>query len=342
MNIPLIRPTLPDIKELVNGYKAIQSSGIYTNFGQMYDLACKHVNYHYKGYPVLTNNGTTSLQVALQTTLPRGSRVAIPDFTFIATLDAVVAAGMEPVILDIDKEMLTINGESLRKHKNRYDAFICVSPFGYYVNTTYYDLLAVSLKKKVIYDFAGAFGIDLITKNPVSFSLHATKNLPIGEGGLVIFNNKKDQQIARQLIGFNLDSDKVPIDEFGSNGKLDELHCLMLAKQLLSFNKRKDSAKWIATRYTIRLNCLKEHFQVIRDKGSPQLPVFRFKNPKEVIEKCGKAGISVRRYYDPILSWCNFNNVQVLEKTLGMNDFLALPKNVTDEEFDYIEEVLNR
>lgn len=344
MKIPLIRPQLPNFKDLEVSYKEIQESGIYTNFGPKYEEACKKIQDKYQGYyPVLTNNGTTSIQAALQLTLPRGSRVAIPDFTFIATLNAVVSAGMIPVILDVCPDRLTISIESLMIHHERYDAFICVSPFGYYVDTVRYDELARDFGKKVVYDFAGAFGTGLNqTNNPVSFSLHATKNLPVGEGGLLLLSSQKQQETVKEIIGFNLDKKKIPKDQYGFNGKMDELHCSMVSAQLDTFDDSKDAWE-ISKEYFTSLKCIKREESTINimSRGAPQLPVFRVKNIKKIIKKCTDAGISVRRYYFPLLSECRFKDVKILEKSKKMNDFLAFPKNVSKKEFKYIVKVVN-
>src|SRR3954447_9384116 len=50
-------------------------------------------------------NGTDALQLVLMAAgLPAGSRVVVPANTFIATAEAVVAAGLEPRFTDVDRE----------------------------------------------------------------------------------------------------------------------------------------------------------------------------------------------------------------------------------------------
>lgn len=339
--IPLMKPQFPKSDTIKKYFDLIKESNIYTNCGNFYNLAVKTVGYHYTGFPIITSNGTVSIELMLKTLLPRGSRVAIPDFTFIATLNAVVNAGMKPVLLDADPKTLSLSISSLKKHRNKFDAFIVVSPFGYYVNTEEYDNLAKTLRKQVMYDFAGGFGLEISKVNPTSFSLHATKNLPVGEGGLVIFNSEEQVNKAKQISNFNLNIDKIPADEYGSNYKIDELHCAILLDQLLTFNKEKSNkiVELIKT-YEQRTNCF-ELLGVNLDKSCPQLPVLKCKNLTEVIEKCTKNGIMVRRYYYPLLSNCKFKSVSTYEKSKECDSYLALPKDITEKELEFIIGVLN-
>src|SRR3990167_9243661 len=50
-------------------------------------------------YVSLVTSGTTALYLSLLASgLPKGSRVAVPDITDVATYDAVMGAGMQPVL----------------------------------------------------------------------------------------------------------------------------------------------------------------------------------------------------------------------------------------------------
>jgi dTDP-4-amino-4,6-dideoxygalactose transaminase len=232
MRIPLVRPNMPKLAEVQEYYQLAEKHGQYSNFGLCYDIAVSKLQKVYPGsHPVLVNNGTTAIQVALQASLPRGSRVALPTFTFTATLNAVVAAGMVPVLFDVSPVTWQIDQELLRDKVGLYDAFIVVSPFGYAVDTKVYDQLANELSAPVIYDFAPAWGHPISKEYPTTFSFHATKTLPIGEGGSVMMPFPSLQEHARRLINFDFDN-QMPQSLYGMNGKMDELHCAVLCAQL--------------------------------------------------------------------------------------------------------------
>lgn len=63
-------------------------------FAELLEVAPEHV--------VACNNGTTALAVALMQQLPRGSYVGMPSLTYAGTLNAVLMAGMRPLLVDCD------------------------------------------------------------------------------------------------------------------------------------------------------------------------------------------------------------------------------------------------
>ena len=57
-------------------------------------------------HALAVTSGSVALKVALKTlNLKRGSKVLIPSFTFIATLEAILENDLKPVICDIDMSL---------------------------------------------------------------------------------------------------------------------------------------------------------------------------------------------------------------------------------------------
>jgi dTDP-4-amino-4,6-dideoxygalactose transaminase len=302
MRIPLVRPNMPKLAEVQEYFQLAEKHGQYSNFGLCYDIAVTKLQKVYPGsYPVLVNNGTTAIQVALQATLPRGSRVALPTFTFTATLNAVVAAGMVPVLFDVDPNTWQIDPVLLGDYKGRIDGIIVVSPFGYSVNIGLYDNISELMGVPVIYDFAPAWGHPISKDNPTTFSFHATKTLPIGEGGAVMLPNNTLQAKAKQLINFDFWNQN-PQSEFGMNGKMDELHCAVLCAQLDRNNELVEATQ--ISQYVV--DELRAH---LGTKSSPmgsgflQIPVISIFNDKfkVVVKHLESSGIASKPYYKPRL-----------------------------------------
>ncbi len=67
----------------------------------------------YDGRAIITKNGRSALALALRANLPKGSRVIVNGFTCYAVVEAIRAAGIEPVFADIDKKTLNFNIKSL-------------------------------------------------------------------------------------------------------------------------------------------------------------------------------------------------------------------------------------
>src|SRR5687768_15705754 len=96
--VPLIRPDLPEFSEVAPAFERALASGRVTNFGpnvtEFERLAGEYVG----AQAVTTSSGTMGLLFTLQALgLPRGARVVLPSFTFMATAQAIVYAGGIPL-----------------------------------------------------------------------------------------------------------------------------------------------------------------------------------------------------------------------------------------------------
>jgi dTDP-4-amino-4,6-dideoxygalactose transaminase len=339
MRIPLVRPNMPSLVEVQQYYSLAEKHGQFSNFGLCYDIAVTKLQKVYPGsHPVLVNNGTTAIQVALQATLPRGSRVALPTFTFTATLNAVVAAGMVPVLFDVSPNTWQIDRNLLVDKVGLYDAFIVVSPFGYAVDTKVYDQLANELSAPVIYDFAPAWGHPISKEYPTTFSFHATKTLPIGEGGAVMLPDRLTQEAAKERINFDF-YNQMPQSMYGMNGKMDELHCAVLCAQL-DRNEDLLEATKVAQHVVSFLTVFPSEITTPypRSHNYLQLPVVGMDANKleAVMKYLDKEGIANKRYYKPLLHEA-FPDMEFIRDhgfgaptgTLG----LPRPKDIEEAEF---------
>lgn len=342
--IPLMKPKLIDPDKLKEHYINICASGHYTNFGPYYNKALTKLSQIYVNKDfVICNNGTTSLQAILQM-LPKGSRVAVPSFTFIATFNAVIAAGHIPVILPSNIRTWCISKPDLIRNFEKYDAFVSVSPFGYNVDFKIYDIISRCLEKPVIYDCAAGWGQQFdSTINPISVSLHATKSLPIGEGGLVILDKASPiglKSDIKELINFGLNDKKEITCLDGFNGKLDELHCAILYEQLKGWDWTFAHGDTLDLMKKYQRDLSQYDLQLPKDRiDTPQLPVFKVGKDFDKLQQVAAAhNIILRRYYWPLLN-LEFPNYCI--EGANYNDeyfgsFIALPKDINEEEYQYI------
>lgn len=343
--VPLIRPIIPDLQKVISFYQDSVSVGQLSNYGPLYWKAKTKLERFTGGHVALVKDGTAAIKVALQVSLERGTRVAIPDFTHIGTLAAVTAAGMKPVVLPSNPYTMTLCHEALEKYRNDYDAFIVVSPFGYEVNFLAYDVFAATNNKFAMYDLAGAFGIEARTANPVTYSFHATKNLSVGEGGCIVFNCDLKADLARTYGNFCINSRSINFSEHGFNHKMDELHCAYLLALLEEEGKiwaRIENKKKTITLYQ---ELLRDFLPIQRNTrhlaGAPSLAVVVGIEDKSVVGKLAEKGI-VAKFYYPLLSQNEyFEEVQVKgspDKTL--EKCLALPGDVSLEEIEQVVQSL--
>jgi len=185
---------------------------------------------------VSVGNGLDGLVIAMRALgIGKGSRVAVPAHTFIATWLAVDLVGAIPVGVDVDSQGL-LNLEELFALNSNIDAVIPVHIHGAMVDMARLSNWAVKNKVIVIEDasqshkaklnerFAGTWG------DAGVFSLYPSKNLgALGDGGIVIFRDSNLAEIAKTIRNYG----SAKIDKYdhklpGINSRLDALQAAVL------------------------------------------------------------------------------------------------------------------
>jgi dTDP-4-amino-4,6-dideoxygalactose transaminase len=152
-------------------------------------LKIKHV--------VSVNSGTASLYAALVAAgIKQGDEVLIPSFTFVATANAVVAAGGRPMFVDIKKDDYTMDASDLKaKITEKSKVVIPVHLYGHPCDIDEIGELAEKHSLQVIEDACQSLGSSYKKKQTGTFgtlgcfSMYASKVLTAGEGGAVATNS---------------------------------------------------------------------------------------------------------------------------------------------------------
>ena len=160
------------------------------------DKLCKMMNVK---YGVLAPNGTLSLYMALKVLgIGKGDEVIVPNFTFIASANAIDMVGAKPVFCDIQESDLHIDIKKAEKLITcRTKAIMPVHIYGMACNMDEVIEFAKKHKLKVVEDAAQAVGVNWNGKQAGtfgdigSFSFFADKTLTTGEGGLVVTDNEE-------------------------------------------------------------------------------------------------------------------------------------------------------
>jgi dTDP-4-amino-4,6-dideoxygalactose transaminase len=140
-----------------------------------------------------TCSGRQALRLLLTVlNLEPGSGVAIPLFSDPSLVSAIVAAGHQPVFIDINAESLTMDARSLEAADGRFSAVVIVHLFGHLADIP--GLMAAAGNVPVIEDaahaplsflngrMAGDFGLASF------YSFASTKYWPAGGGGLIVIH----------------------------------------------------------------------------------------------------------------------------------------------------------
>lgn len=158
-------------------------------------------------YGVATSSGTTALHLALATLgVKPGDEVIIPSFTMIATANAVVYTGANPVLVDSETRTWNIDVNKIReKITDKTKGVIVVHTYGHPVDMKPILDLAEEHCLHVVEDAAEAHGAEYRGQKVGAlgelgcFSFYANKIITTGEGGMIVTNNEELAEKARML-----------------------------------------------------------------------------------------------------------------------------------------------
>tara|TARA_Y100000590_G_C15582690_1_gene962942 strand:+ start:156 stop:1241 length:1086 start_codon:yes stop_codon:yes gene_type:complete len=190
-------------------------------------------------------NGTIAIYLGLIAAgIKKGDRVAVPNLTMIATINAVMWASATPVLVDVDSD-LTMSYEKLKQLKN-LKAVIYVPLNGRTANGLEIQKWCKENKILLVEDSAHALGSKYSNNQMCGslgdisiFSFTPHKIITTGQGGMILTDNKRIGNEIDKLKSFNRRKDKIDWhDGFGLNFKFTDLQASLGVSQFKSLNKR--------------------------------------------------------------------------------------------------------
>ncbi len=150
-------------------------------------------------FSLAVTSGTSALRVALEVLdLKENDEVITQSFTFVATVEAIIESGAKPVCTEIDKTLNMDPKDLEKKITKNTKAVIVVHMLGTPARMN--DIRKICKKKNLslIEDTAWGCGGKYNNKflgtlgRMGTFSFDFAKSLTTGEGGMIVFKNKKD------------------------------------------------------------------------------------------------------------------------------------------------------
>ena len=236
--IDIVRPALPNLGSISAQIEEILGSGKLTNNSKYVRKFEDEFSWKFNiRYCVAVSNATLGLVLAIRAMGLKGE-VILPSFTFCATAQALLWNNIKPVFADIDKRTYTIDPGSVEKRiTKRTAAVLGVTIFGNPCNINRLERLVRRKSLKLILDSAQGVGSRYKEKFLGSFgdcevfSFHATKILPVGEGGMVCTRDKLIYQKVRQARDFAKGSGD-NCNDIGINAKMMEFSAILGLKNL--------------------------------------------------------------------------------------------------------------
>jgi perosamine synthetase len=248
-----------DFEEKKNVNAALKEkaiSGFYGTFINKFEK--KFSNYCGAKYGVSTNSGTTALHLAVKTLgIGPGDEVIVTTFTNMASIFSIIYTGACPIPVDIEEITFNINPNLIEKKINKNTkAIMVVHIFGHPVDFNKIKKIAKKYNLLIIEDCAEAHGAEYYGKKVGSlgdagcFSFYANKIITTGEGGMVIFNNKKLAKKAKNLKELSFGKyEKFQHNDIGFNYRMTNLQAAIGCAQMGKINKIIKKKRLIAKYY---------------------------------------------------------------------------------------------
>ncbi len=359
-----------DDKKIIN--KTLSQSML-TLGPQLEKFETDFCRYSKSKYAIAVSNCTAALHLSLMALgIGKDDEVIIPDLTFVADANAVLACNAKPVVADINKENFFLSISNVKKNiTKKTKAIIPVHIYGQVCNIEEILDLAKDNNLKIVEDCAHAVGTFHKSKhvgtigNTGCFSFYPTKNITTAEGGMVTTNSKEIAEKVRQLRSHGMTkslknrySSEYPwifdIVEPGYNYRLDEIRSALGVTQLKRIKKINELRKKASLYYHKNLQNIPGIIlpDMVNDKShSYHLYTIRVTKPfkfsrNQLYKKLKDNGIRTTVYWMPIHEYSAYRKFakksNIVNTTKIYDEILALPlfPNISKKHQDAVIKVI--
>jgi dTDP-4-amino-4,6-dideoxygalactose transaminase len=340
-------------EELIQHFLKVLDSGSYVSGKFVSQFEDSFAKAHNAEFAIACNSGTSAIEIILKSLgLGSGDEVILPAMTFVATMEAVVATGATPVLVDVDDVTWNLSADNVRGGITaRTKAVIFVHLHGSSSGISEVSEVAKEYGVHLIEDDAqahlakcgevsvGNFGI------AAGFSFYPGKNLgALGEGGAIVTNSKNLDDSARLIRNWG-SKQKYSHLIRGSNFRMDEIQAGFLDIKLRNLHN-----------WTTRRQELAKVYDAFFDSIGIQRPynvgifhsyhiyAIRVPNRDAIAQELNNRGIDTGIHYPYSLAsmdpWRKFFQVSqdLTVSTELSKSFLSLPlhESLLTEEVKYI------
>lgn len=293
----------------------------------------------------------------------RGDEVIVPALSFVATGNAVLQAGFNPVFVDVKRETLNIDPDKIEEvitPKTR--AIMPVHLMG--KPAAMEEILAIAKKHDlhVIEDAAEAHGAEYNGKkigsigDMAAFSLYAAHIVTTIEGGIVITDNSQIADVLRSLRNHGIEG-KFQFKRIGFSAKMNEIEAAVGIGNIKIFDqifeKRRRNLLYLIDKF----KPFEEYFITLKEEAHEKIGPHAFsiivKNEAgftkdDFVQFIEEAGVDSRNLFYSIPTQCA--NYAFLGKRIG--DFpeaeycsdhgthIGIHQDIELEDLDYVEKVV--
>ena len=305
-------------KEYLKNIRKIIRSGYYISGSETKKFEKKFANYCNTKYCIAVGNCLDAIKLTLSSYIELGKikkndEVLVPANTYIATILAISAIGLKPVLIEPEIETYNINPNKINDAINKKTkAIIVVHLYGQPAKMK--SILNITKKNKliVIEDAAQAHGAIYNKKrvgsfgNAGCFSFFPGKNLGgLGDAGAITTNNAVLAKMLKSLRNYgevnyeNIKKRKYINNYKGVNTRMDEIQASLLNIKLKDLDKNNKKRLQIAKFYIRNINNSKIILPIISSESISvwHLFVIRTKNRIKLINYLKKNNVQTLSHY---------------------------------------------
>jgi len=317
-------------------------------------------------YCITLNSGTSALHaIFLAYGFQKNDEIIVPSFSFIATANAVLFVGANPIFADIEEQNLGLNAKSITKKINSKTRGVVPIDYGG-LPCKIFDIQKITQDNNLVLidDAAESLGSSVYGKKVGSiahstiFSFCGNKVLTTGEGGAIVTNSKEIFEKVKSIrshgrvdITSYFDSpDNYHYENIGYNWRMSSMTAALGISQLSKLDKiikmRRQNANYLSSK-------LSKHSQIQIPYSSAdyeniyQMYSIRLNDKKtrdELHNFLTKKRIFSKIYFNPIhltsLYMKKFgtkaDSLPITENIAKRILTLPLYPNMTKEELDYV------
>jgi dTDP-4-amino-4,6-dideoxygalactose transaminase len=326
-SVPFSRPVIAD--GAGSAVTRVLESGWLTTGPECAAFEDEFAAYVGSRHAVTVSSCTAAIELSLRALhLREGARVLVPSITFCGAVEAVLHAGLLPVLADVDQETGEVTPETCGRAAHEAGGVHALVALHYAGNPAPVADLAVAAGvplTSVVEDAAHALGTWVGDRQVGSlsratcFSFYATKNLPIGEGGMVTTDDPElnDWLRSARLHGMSKDAWRryqpggawrYNVREPGLKANLSDVQAAIGRVQLRNLDRWQVRRSEVAARYQQALTGLPGlelprppttgrhawHLYVVRVK--PEFGVTR----DDMVDRLGAEGIGTSVHFIPL------------------------------------------
>jgi len=299
----------------------LNSGGWLTEFKHARKFEQMIANYVGARYASVVSNGTVSLTIALMALdIKGGDEVIVPDFTMIASANAVILAGARPILVDIDRTNLCLDLNLAKEAITpRTKAIIYVSLNGRCSDMEKVVALARRHSLFLIEDAAQSLGSRYRGKHLGtfgifgSFSFSYPKIITTGQGGALVTDN---EQLCRNILlikDFGRPQSGVDYHEMlGYNFKFTDLQAVIGIEQMKKLDWRVKRKKAM---YKLFYNLLQDIPQLafintnLQDTSPWFIDILVEEQRDDLASFLNKRGIGTRPFYPAVHTQPPFSHI---------------------------------